>query len=236
MNNKLYNLKGKLYFMKLKLLFTKAIKEGKITRFDEDIFTKMSNTIISCLPVSFYIKYADYLIGKGTCYDRSLCMFLALDDAILVRGSNKDLEYNFGKKNAGHGWVEVGNFVYDPSFMLKFDKDTYYSLYECSDVKKIDKSTYLENNRDVIDTFVSHDYNDFRSGGKRRLDLDVIAIQIQALCQMVGDEKFTKEFEDYLSFVEYNAEQIREEQEREIEKLLKDKTAMDIISGNRSYK
>lgn len=236
MHNKLYNLKGKLYFMKLKLLFTKAIKEGKITRFDDDIFIKMSKTIIACIPVSFHIKYADYLIGKGTCYDRSLYMFLALDDAVLVRGSNKALEYNCGKENDGHGWVEIGNFVYDPSLMLKFDKDTYYSLYECSDVEKIDKSTYLKENKNCIESSLSHDYNDFRPGGKRRTDLEAVVIQVNALCQMAGNEQFTKDFADYLSFVEYDVEQIREEQGRELERLLKDETAMSIISGNRKYK
>lgn len=52
-SNKLYDLKKKLYFMKLKLLSTKAINDGKITEFDEETFTKMSNTFISCLPYLF---------------------------------------------------------------------------------------------------------------------------------------------------------------------------------------
>ena len=101
----------------------------------------MSNTIIACFPVSFYIKHSNHMFAQGTCYDRSLYMFLALDDAILVRGNNKDLEYNYGKGDEGHGWVEVGNYVYDPSLMVKFDKDTYYALYRCSNVSKIDKKT-----------------------------------------------------------------------------------------------
>ena len=40
-----------------------------------------------------------------------------------------DIQYNYGKGHEGHGWVEVGDFVYDPSLMLKFDKETYYSYY-----------------------------------------------------------------------------------------------------------
>ena len=86
----------------------------------------MSDTIIACLPVSLYIKHSKHLFPIGTCYDRSLYMFLALDDALLVRGNNKDLEYNYGKGHGGHGWIERGNYVYDPSLMLKFDRDTYY--------------------------------------------------------------------------------------------------------------
>lgn len=235
-SNKLYDLKKKLYFMKLKLLLTKAINDGKITEFEEEIFTKMSNTFISCLPVSFYIKYADYLIGKGTCFDRSFYMFLALDDAILVRGSSKALEYKYGKEYDGHGWIEIGAFVYDPSLMLKFDKDTYYSLYECSNIEKTDKNTFLKQHKDFVDAHVSYDCDVLKPGGKKRFDLLPMVIQIRALCQLIGDEQFTKDFDDYLSFIEYNAEQIEEEQQIEIQRLLKDKSAMSIISGNKSHK
>lgn len=63
-----------------------------------------------------------------------------------------------------------------------------------------------------------------------------MVIQIRTLCQLIGDEQFTKDFDDYLSFIEYNAEQIEEEQQIEIQRLLKDKSAMSIISGNKSHK
>ena len=236
MSDKLSDLKKKLYFKKYKPLFTKAVKEGKITRFGEEIFTKMSNTIIACLSVPFHIKHADYLIGQGTCYDRSFYMFLALDDAVLVRGNSILLEYCYGKGNGGHGWVEVGDFVYDPSAMLKYDKKTYYSLYGCNNVKKVDKKTYLAENENYLDASLSHDFDEFRPGGKRRLDLEFTVIQIKALCQMIGDEQFTKDFNDYLSFIEYDADQMRGEQQAEMQRLLKDKSAMTIVSGNRSYK
>ena len=126
MSNVVENLKKKLYFKRTEMLFDKAVMEGKITEFDQEIYDKMDGVIVACLPVSLYIKYSKYLFPEGTCYDRSLYMFLALDDALLVRGNNKDLEYNYGKNHAGHGWIEVGNYVYDPSLMLRFDKDTYY--------------------------------------------------------------------------------------------------------------
>lgn len=103
----------------------------------------MSTTIISCLPVSLYIKYSHLLFPLGTCYDRSLYMFLALDDAILVRGNTFHLEYLHGKESAGHGWIEIGNYVYDSAHMLKYDKDFYYVLYGVSDVLKINKEDYL---------------------------------------------------------------------------------------------
>lgn len=233
MATKLDNLRKKLYFTRLNILFNKGIKEGKITRFDEEMFEKMSNTIIACLPVSLYIKYSNHLFAQGTCYDRSLYMFLALDDALLVRGNNKDLEYNYGKGHEGHGWIEIGDYVYDPSLMLKFDKDTYYSIYGCSNVSKTDKKTYLSEHREFVDFHVSHDFDEFKPGGKRRLDLGILIIQIRALSQMLGDEQFTRDFNDYLTQIDYDEKQISEEREKVIQRILTDKSAMSVISGNR---
>lgn len=228
------SLKKKLFFTRFNILFGKGLKEGKITRFDEEIFDKMSNTIIACLPVSLYIKYANYLFPQGTCYDRSLYMFLALDDALLVRGNTKSLEYNYGKGNEGHGWIEIGDYVYDPSLMLKFDKDTYYEIYGCSNVQKIDKQNYLLQHKSFVDAHVSNDYGEFKPNGKRRLELGTLIFLTKRLCEMLGDEQFTKDFNDYLTLVEYDENQIREERDKEIQRILTNKSAIAIVSGNRN--
>lgn len=160
-------------------------------------------------------------------------MFLALDDALLVRGNNKDLEYNHGKKHSGHGWVEIGNFVYDPSLMLKFDKDTYYYLYECSNIKKTDKETYLSQNKEFVSAHVSHDFEEFKPNGKRRLELGIAIYQTIKLCQMIGDEEFTKDLNEYLALIEYDEEQINQERQKSIQRILTDKSSMSVISGNK---
>lgn len=220
METKINGIKKKLYFKKFRNLFNKALSEGKITRFDDEIFEKMSNTIIACLPVSLYIKYSNYLFPKGTCYDRSLYMFLALDNALFVRGSNKDLEYNYGKEYDGHGWVEIGDFVYDPSLMLKFDKETYYSLYGCSNVSKIDKETYLSQHKEFVDFHVSHDFNEFRPNGNRRLELGLLIFQIRALCELLDDKDFIKDLNAYLTLIEYDEKEIYEERQEFIKNIL----------------
>ena len=204
-------IKKKLYFTKFNKLFNKAFERGKITKFDDRIFEKMNDTIISCLPVSFHIKYSKNLFFMGSCFDISLYMFLALEDAILVKGDNIDLEYTYGKGHAEHEWIEIGDYVYDPSLMLKYEKDTYYSLYGCSNIHKIDKKTYLKQNKDFVDLQVSHDFNEFRPGGKRRLELKIIIMEIKALSELLGDEKFNKEFNAWLSLIEYDEKQIEEE-------------------------
>ena len=232
----LEELKKKMYFAKFKLLFLRAFNEGKVMEFDDEIYIKMSNTIIACFPVSFYIKHSDQTFPIGTCYDRSLYMFLALDDAVLVRGKNKDLEYNYGKGHEGHGWIEVGDYVYDPSLMLKFDKSTYYQIYGCHDVVKIDKETYLREHSDFVDLVVSTDFDDFRPGGKRRLELGVLVIQLKEMANMLNDDEFTKDLNDYLELIEYDANQIQQERNKaieEYEKYREDSVDNKTISGGR---
>ncbi len=227
------DIKKKLYFIKFNTLSVKAFQNGKITEFDDEIFEKMGNTIVACLPVSLYIKYSKYLFAKGTCYDRSLYMFLALDDALLVRGNNKNLELMYGKGNDGHGWIEIGNYVYDPSLMLKFDKDTYYALYGCSNVYKIDKKTYLEQHKEFVDENVSHNFAEFKPNGKRRLELGVLIIQIRAMSELLGDEKFTNDLNDYLSLIEYDENQIQEERDKTLQEMITSDIDISVISGNR---
>ena len=223
-------MKRKLYFTKFKILWAKAVQEKTITEFDEEIYDKMKNTIIACFPVSFYIKYSKYMFPLGTCYDRSLYMFLALDDAILVRGKNKDLEYNYGKGHEGHGWVEIGDYVYDPSLMLKFKKDVYYSLYSPTDVSKCDKATYVSEHKDFIDSVACTDFNEYKPGGKRRLDLGILVFQIQTLVSMLNDESLTKDLNEYLESIEYDAEQIQREKNKVIEDILNNRESISIMS------
>jgi len=232
MKNLLYETKKKLYFIKHDYLFNKAILKGLVTEFDEEVFKKMDRTIISCLPVSLYIKYSQYLFPEGTCYERSLYMFLALDDALLVRGSNKDLEYNYGKGNEGHGWVEIGDFVYDPSLMLKFDKDTYYSLYNCNNLIKVDKKTYVDKYKDFIDSYVSYDLDEFKPNGNKRMDLGILIKQIKILSGILKDDDFTDDLNEYLSLIEYDENQIYNERDNAMKRMLVDEQAFSVISGN----
>lgn len=118
-NNMFDILKKNLYFTKIQILFDNGLRNGSIVPFDDTFYEKLSNTYISCLPVSIHIKYLKPLTPPGRCYDRSLYMFFCFNDAILVRADNRDLELKFGLSNAGHGWIEIGDYVYDPSLLLK---------------------------------------------------------------------------------------------------------------------
>lgn len=226
------NLKRKLYFNRVQLLFDKALKDGKISEFDEDIYNKMEGSIIAGIPVPMFIRHSRYLFPEGTCYERSLYMFLALDDALLLRGDHKVLGFKYGKGHEGHGWIEIGDYVYDPSLMLKFDRDTYYEIYGVSNTASCDKKTYVEQHNDFFEEHVCHDIDEYKPGGKRRLELGALMIQLRCLSDMLGDERFTNDLNDYLEKVQYDPRQIREERDAAIQKVLCDKALMARISGN----
>ena len=208
----LENLKKDIYFKKLSILLKYYYSEGKITLFDEEIFKRMENTYICALPVALQIKYARYFFPEGSCFDRSLYMFLSLDDAILVRGNIKSLEYLYGKKCSRHGWIELGNYVYDPTTMQKFDKNVYYTLYECSNVEKINKEEYLKASRDFVKQSVSYGIKDFLPNGRKRMQLASIVIQIKNNVKCMNDEHFIMDLKKYLALTDYNEQEIKEEQ------------------------
>lgn len=205
------NLKKGLYFSKMQLLFSKGIQEGKIVPFDDEFYEKMSHTFFNCIPISMHIKYLRPTIGPGKCYDRSLFMFFCFDDALLVRGDNKDLELRFGKENAGHGWIEIGDYVYDPSLLLRFDKDEYYKIFIPTNVSKTTKEEYQQVNGSYYDDVRNTSVSDFQLGGSKRTDLCVTIPLIRGIAECSTDATFKKELREYLELIQYDEQQVYEE-------------------------
>lgn len=205
------NLKKGLYFSKMQLLFNKGIQEGKITIFDEDFYERMSHTYISCIPVSMHIKYLKPILPPGKCYDRSLYMFFCFDDALLVRGNNKDLELRCGKEDAGHGWIEIGDYVYDPSLLLRFEKDIYYKIYCPTNVHKYSKNDYIKENKEFYEEIKNTTLQDFQPNGRKRTDLCVIIPLLQGIADNSNDSEFKRDVCYYLASIQYDEEQVYEE-------------------------
>ena len=44
-------------------------------------------------------------------------------------------------------------------------------------------------------------------------------MQVKALSTFIGDDKFTRELNEYLSFIEYDEKQIQEEREKALRKI-----------------
>lgn len=217
------SLKKKLYFSKLKLLYSKGIAEGKIVPFDEDFYRSMSNTYFASIPVSMHIKYLRPKTGPGKCYDRSLYMFFCFDDALLVRGDKLNLELMYGKENAGHGWIEIGDYVYDPTMLMRFDRDFYYKMFSPTNVSKATKDDYVSVNEDFYNDIRSTTISDFQPGGSKRLELCTTIPLIQGIADMSSDENFKKELDEYLSLIKYDGEAIYRDLVSECDSFVKQK-------------
>ena len=205
------NLKKGLYFSKMQLLFNKGLAEGKIVPFDDEFYEKMSHTYFNCIPIYMHIKYLKPIVGPGKCYDRSLFMFFCFDDALLVRANNKDLELRFGKENAGHGWIEIGNYVYDPSLLMRFEKDLYYKIYSPTNIFKATKEDYIKVNGSYYDDVKNTSIEDFKLGGKKRTDLCVSIPLVRGIAEHSSDENLKKELDAYLTSIQYDEKQVYEE-------------------------
>ena len=217
------SLKKKLYFSKLQLLYSKGISEGKIVPFDEAFYRSMSNTYFASIPVSMHIKYLRPKTGPGKCYDRSLYMFFCFDDALLVRGDKLNLELLYGKDNAGHGWIEIGDYVYDPTMLMRFDKDLYYKMFSPTNVSKATKEEYVSVNGSFYDDIRSTTVSDFQPGGSKRFELCTTIPLVQGIADMSSDEVFKKDLDEYLSLIKYDGEAIYRDLVSECESFVKQK-------------
>lgn len=219
------NLKKTLYFSKTQLLFKKGLEDGSIKPFDDELYEKMNHIYISCLPVSIHMKYLKPTMGPGKCYDRSLYMFFCFPNAVLVRGDNKDLELRYGKDNAGHGWIEMDGYCYDPSLLLKFKKEVYYEMYKPYNVTKTTVEEYkncCDSNRQFYEDIVNTKLNDFRPNGSKRTDLCVMIPLVQGIAEMGTNEDFKRELSKYLVSIQYDEKQVYEEMNAKFQKCLKE--------------
>lgn len=209
----LAGLKKSLYFRKMYLLFNQGVADKKIIPFDDNFYEKMNHTYISCIPVSMHIKYLKPTAPPGKCYDRSLFMFFCFENAVLVRADSKDLELRYGKDCAGHGWIEIDNYVYDPSLMMRFDKDLYYKIYMPTNISKSTKEEYCQigDNKKFYDDVVQTTISDYQINGSKRTDLITIIPLLSSIAKMSGNQDFIREFNEHLSLIQYDEYQISEE-------------------------
>lgn len=210
-------IKKDLYFKKTHLLIRKGLSEGTIIPFDDDFYDQLSHTYFNCLPVSINIKYLKPILSPGKCDSRSLYMFFCFDDAILVRADVKNLELEYGKSRAFHGWIEKDGFVYDPTMLMRFDKDLYYKIFQPSNIVKSTKEEYcsLEGNKDYYDDVRNTTIEDFMPGGSKRLDLLNLVPLYKGISKASKNQEFIDDLNDFLTKIQYNEEEIyRQMQEK----------------------
>lgn len=207
-------IKRKLYFKKIALLFNQGLIDKNIVPFDDEFYERMSHAYFNGIPISMHIKYLKPLpVMPGGCYDRSLLMFFCFPEALLCRGDHKDLELNYGKKNAGHGWIEIGDYVYDPSLLKRFDRKLYYNIYMPTNISKCTIADYCSTpkGKELYDDVTKTTIQDLQNPGIKRMNLIATMPLIKEIAEMSGNQDFVRELDKYLAAINYDEQQISKE-------------------------
>lgn len=201
------SLRKKLYFKKLDILWKKGTIEQKIVPFDEKLYENMAHIYFGGLPVSMQIKFLKPITRTGgKCFDRSLMMFFCFPNAFLVNADIKSLELDYGKENSFHYWIEMGEYVYDPSLMRRFDKSLYYEMYQPNNVSKCTKEEYCmnEDNKKIYDDIVGTTITDYQPDGKKRYELMTIMPLVLGIATLNQDSSFLAELNEWLGLIRYS--------------------------------
>ena len=214
----LNSIRKNIYFRKVELLFLKGLKNGLIKPFDEELYEKLSHTYIDGIPVSFNIKYLKPIISPGKCFDRSLYMFFALDNAVLVRGDTKDLKLKYGEDGARHGWIELHDYVYDASIMASMPTSLYYSIFRPTDIRKCTIEEYCDTkyNKDFYDDIKNTSLEDLKPYGKKRLDLYTMIPLVKGIATSSDNKEFQDDLNIYLKMIEYDEKEVQDEMDEAI--------------------
>ena len=219
------NVRKDLYFKKMNLLFYNGLRDHKIVPLPLDFVHAMDHTFVSGLPVSIHLKFLKPIIEPGKCLDRSLYMFFCFDDAVLVRGDCKDLEYKYGKEDSVHGWIEKDGFVYDPSLLMRIDKELYYKMYQPTNVTKSSKADYcsIEENKKLYDDIKSTTLEDYRPNGRKRLELALTMPLALGIAQNSGNKEFIRELSRFTNLIQYDENQVFAQLQEKYESMMESK-------------
>ena len=213
----LKKVKKELFFLKMHLLITKGLSDGRIQHIDDEFYKETDKVIFNSIPITFHLKYLKPMTGPGKCYDRSLFMFFCFPDSLLCRGEHLDLTYRFGEGHGGHGWLEMGDYVYDPSSLLRFDKELYYEIYGVTDIRRTNLEEYNKVNGDFYERMTSVKIEDLLPGGKNRHSLLVDIPLSYGIANF--NPEFKEKMDEWLEVIQYDEEQIREQRNEDLRKL-----------------
>lgn len=144
-------------------------------------------------------------------------MFLAQPSSILVRGNIKTLEYKYGKEKSRHGWIEMDDYVYDPTSLYKYKKDLYYKIYEPTNITKITTEDYIKEKKEEYYK-TKKALEDYLQDGDNRIDLYSLIPILEEIVLLTNEE-----IENYFKLIKYNKETFEEEIEKIFQKKMDSK-------------
>lgn len=114
-------------------------QEGKIVPYEEELIEKLRDKYYEGIPLS--------IVLNSKCCCRTYCHHMAfqltrgLDEFRLVRG-NINI-YPIGDR-PNHSWVEKDGFVYDTTDGFKWEKNTYYELFDATIIEEYNENNYMD--------------------------------------------------------------------------------------------
>ncbi len=126
----------------------KGAKHRKVFTYIPALIDRLRPYQIGGLPVSILLLITE--LCNGFCYDRSLLMSFAFNDAKIVHGNIESLRITGGEEFAEHSFVETKEFggnktwVVDTSIGLIYDKDFYYDLEKVTVNTEISKEEIMD--------------------------------------------------------------------------------------------
>lgn len=193
----------KLYIARKNILGDYGLRKGLIKPFSKSFYDKLNEHYYDGLPISFHIKYLRPKTNPGLCFERSLYMLMCFNDAVLVKADIKDLKLTYGKKFAKHCWIEIDDWVYDPTLLLKFKKKLYYKMFLPKNIKKRTIEDYKDNKYSII---MRTKIDDLKPNGKNRCDIGKVIPSIVGRSFLEEDYLLMDDLKDYLDVIEYNTQ------------------------------
>ena len=148
-------------------LMVKALEEGKILPYEEDLVKRLRELTYRGFPLSIVLFCREFC--RGECYSMSMNISRGMDKFRLVHGDVNFIVLN--DKYPNHSWVEKDGFVYDTTDGFRWDKDLYYELF-----KPVVREVYTEE--------TVGDYSDYQRILSHSND-EVDPLQLQLMIQYI---------------------------------------------------
>lgn len=120
--------------------FHKNIANGKFKKFDEKFYQQFDGMYYNGLPIYYYLR----LDNMNKCYETSAILALALhsNNICICRGVLKK-QSTIELTAFDHGWIEIGDKVYDTTWQIIADKKTYYKVFGAVCEERTEKERYF---------------------------------------------------------------------------------------------
>ncbi len=181
-------IKKDLFSKRVKLLLNFGFSKRLIRQFEPELYERLDRVIFAGIPASIQIKYLKPTLPPGRCFDRSYLITMGFDDCVLVCGDRKDMELSYDKD----GWV------YDPTMIMKIEKDLYYKTFGVTVNGTQTKEELMQDDN----------YKKSATGEFDKFILLSSIPLVEGIAKAKGDTNFINEIEEYKQRIKYNPEEL----------------------------